>query len=366
MKIVIISGWAYPSSTPRSFRATELAKYLAKAGHDVTHYFMPVEGFDYAEYVKQTGIKVKSLGKTKYVKSPGGATHAMSLLRRARLKLLNKLIEFPMIELAFKTYDILKECRHVDLLITIAYPFPIHWGAAWAKKKMGDEFPKKWISDCGDPYMGNSVHKPLPYFQLVEDFWGRQTDYITIPIEEGRKAYSKKVQDKIRIIPQGFDFSNIRIDTSFGGNEIPHFIYAGIVYKGYRDPSAFLEYLCRLKTDFRFIVYTKSKEAFNAYKGRLGEKLVINDYIPRDELIYKMSQMDFLINLLNNNSVQSPSKLIDYALSGRPILDISSSFAEKENFDNFMKGDYSNKHAGVDVQKYNIENVGKQFLELAR
>ena len=366
MKIVIISGWAYPNSTPRSFRATELAKYLVKEGHDVTHYFMPVEGFDYAEYMKQTGIKVKSLGKTKYVKSPGSATHAMSLLRRARLRLLNKLIEFPMIELAFKTYDILKECRHVDLLITIAYPFPIHWGAAWAKKKLESQFPKTWISDCGDPFMGNSVHRPLPYFQYIENFWGKQTDYITIPIEEGRKAYSKKVQDKIRIIPQGFDFSDISLDKNFNGNKIPQFLYAGITYKGYRDPSAFLEYLCGLKKDFRFIVYTKSKEAFGAYKERLGEKLVINDYISRKELIYRMSQMDFLINLLNNNSVQSPSKLIDYALAGRPILDISSSFVEKENFDNFMKGDYSNKHVDIEVQRDNIENVGKQFLDLVK
>lgn len=366
MKILIISGRGYPNNSPRSFRSTELAKYFAKAGNEVTHYFMPLEGFDYSEYIKKTGVNVKSLGNIKYIKSPGSATSTKSIFRRVWFGVLNRLIDFPMIELAFKTYGILKGCKNVDLLITVAYPFPIHWGAAWARKKMGNKFPKKWVSDCGDPYMGNSVHKPLPYFQLVEDFWGRQTDYITIPIEDGRSAYSRKVQNKIRIIPQGFDFSGIIIDENFKGNKVPHFLYAGAIYKGYRDPSAFLEYLCRLKTDFRFIVYTKSKEAFNAYKGRLGEKLVINDYIPRDELIYKMSQMDFLINLLNNNSVQSPSKLIDYALAGRPILDISSSFVEKENFDNFMKGDYSNKHVDIEVQRYNIENVGKQFLDLVK
>lgn len=366
MKIVIISGWAYPDASPRSFRATELAKYLVKSGHDVTHYFMQVGGYDYTEYVKQTGVKVKSLGNVKYVKRPGNTIRKSSLCNKVWYGLLNRLIEFPMIELAFKTYDVLKGCKNVDLLITIAYPFPIHWGAALAKKKLKSQFPKKWVSDCGDPFMGNSVHRPLPYFQYIEDFWGKQTDYITIPIEEGCKAYSKKVQDKIRIIPQGFDFSDISVDKNFKGNKIPQFLYAGITYKGYRDPSAFLEYLCGLGKDFRFIVYTKSKEAFGAYKERLGEKLVINDYIPRKELIYRMSQMDFLINLLNNNSVQSPSKLIDYALSGRPILDISSGFKEKENFDKFMNGDYSNKHADIDLQRYNIENVGKQFLELAQ
>ena len=54
MKIVIISGWAYPNSTPRSFRATELAKYLVKEGHDVKIFFWTVVVFDYADYKFQT------------------------------------------------------------------------------------------------------------------------------------------------------------------------------------------------------------------------------------------------------------------------------------------------------------------------
>ena len=33
-----------------------------------------------------------------------------------------------------------------------------------------------------------------------------------------------------------------------------------------------------------------------------------------------MSKMDFLINLENLNKEQSPSKLIDYAISKRPIF----------------------------------------------
>ena len=367
MKIVIISRAIYPQLAPRPFRATELAKYFAKIGHDVTLYGV-LGKFDYTNFEEETGVKVRNLAKMTFATQNSDGTGKVSLMNKVARKLLHRFLEFPDIELAFKVFRLLGREKDVDLLITVAIPYPIHWGAAWAKKRFKDRFPKRWISDCGDPYMGNSAHKkPLFYFQYVEDFWGRETDYITIPVEEARKAYNEKVQDKIRIIPQGFDFSNVKIDNGFKGNRIPHFAYAGVVYKDYRDPSRFLEYLSKIKRDFCFVVYTRTKELFENYQKNLGDKLVIKDYIPREELLFNLSRMDFLVNIQNNESVQAPSKLIDYYLSGRPILDISSAFTDEEqkNVDAFFVGDYTGKHEEVDIQQYNIENVGNAFLELS-
>ena len=366
MKIVIISRAIYPSLAPRPFRATELAKYFASLGHDVTLYGV-LGKFDYSSFTNETGINVKNLGKMKYATLNSDGENKITFLNRVLIRMFHRLLEFPDIELVSKTYKAIKNEKNVDLLITVAIPFPIHWGAAWAKKRLGDKFPKKWVSDCGDPYMGNSVSKkPFFYFQYIEDFWGKQTDFITIPIEDAKKAYSDKVQDKLRIIPQGFDFSNIKIDTNFKGNAIPHFAYAGIVYKGYRDPSRFLEYLSKVGKDFRFIVYTKSLAFFQQYKELLGEKLEIRNYIPREQLLFVLSQMDFLVNIENSNSVQSPSKLIDYYLSTRPVLDISSDFdnKKKKNTDDFLNGDYQRKHVIDNVQQFNIINVGKAFLDI--
>lgn len=366
MKIVIISRAIYPQLAPRPFRATELAKYFAKIGHDVTLYGV-LGRFDYANFTKETGVKVRNLGKMIFATQNSDGIEKISLVNKIGRKLLHRFLEFPDIELAFKVYNLLKQEKEIDLLITVAIPYPIHWGAAWAKKKLKDRFPKKWISDCGDPYMGNSVHKkPLFYFQYIEDFWGRQTDYITIPVEEARKAYNKKVQNKIRVIPQGFDFSNVKIDKNFKGNKIPHFAYAGVVYKDYRDPSCFLEYLSRIEKDFCFVVYTRTKELFENYQKKLEGKMIIRDYIPREELLYSLSQMDFLVNLQNNANVQVPSKLIDYCLARRPILDISSVFSEreKENVDAFLGGNYIKCHEMIDIEQYNIKNVGNAFLKL--
>lgn len=322
--------------------------------------------YDYHEFEKETEINVRSLGKMRFATLNSDGHVRNNFFDRLLKRLFGKIAEFPDIELSWKAKSVVKELSNVDLLVTVAIPYPIHWGVAWAKKKHPKSFPKVWVSDCGDPYMGNTVRNSHPhYFQQIEDFWGEQTDYIAIPLEEAKKAYSEKVQNKLKIIPQGFDFSNVRIDRNFKGNAIPRFAYAGAIYPGYRDPSKFLQYLSE-KEDwpFEFVVYTKGKSFFEKYKSILGNKLTIKNYVPRDQLLWELSQMDFLVNIKNNSSVQSPSKLIDYFLTTRPILDITTDYKESIIVEEFMNGDYTHQHHKVDISQYDIRNVGQQFLNL--
>ena len=75
--------------------------------------------------------------------------------------------------------------------------------------------------------------------------------------------------------------------------------------------------------------------------------------------------MDFLVNFENRNNVQSPSKLIDYALTNRPILSVNPSFLDKRVVDEFLNNDYTNQLKIKNIERYDIKNVTKQFLELA-
>ncbi len=365
MKIVVISRCIYPAIAPRPFRATELAKYFAKQGHEV--YLYAVLGkYNYREFEETTGVHVCSLGKMHFATLNSDGYARNNALDKFLRRLLGKYLEFPDIGLMWKTKKVVSQLRNVDMLVTVAIPYPIHWGAAKAKKKNLSVFPKTWVSDCGDPYMGNSVKNAHPsYFQRIEDFWGKQTDYIAIPLEAAKKAYSEKVQDKLRVIPQGFDFSNVRIDKGFNGNAIPRFAYAGAIYPGYRDPSRFLQYLCeKVDRPFEFVVYTQSCSFFEKYKSVLGDKLTVKKYVPREQLLWELSQMDFLVNINNNSSVQSPSKLIDYYLTTRPIIDITTDFNESDMVDEFLNGNYDHQHIKADISQYDIRNVGQQFLNI--
>lgn len=363
MKIVIISRTIYPRLSPRSFRATELAKEFARLGHDVTLYGV-LGSYDYTEFTAKTGVTVKPIKMLLSTYNSEGKQR-YNFFDKAARHLFNKLIEYPDIEFCWKIPQIIKQEHDTDLLITIAMPFPIHWGAAIAKHKLKEKFPKVWISDCGDPYMGNGMEGGhLSYFKYVEQFWGDKTDYVTIPIESARTAYYPKIQNKIRIIPQGFDMENIKL-SDYSPNPVPHFAYAGAIYIGKRDPSSFLEYLCSLNTNFVFTVFTETPDFYLRFKQILGPKLIIRRYIPRNELLLELSKQDFLINLLNQTTVQSPSKLIDYLLTRRPIINISTPFQEKEKFEKALSSVPESDIKDIDISEYDIRNIAHKFLSTA-
>ena len=364
MRIILISKSYFPNQSARALRTTELAQQFARMGHDVTVYTV-VGQENYEQYTSNTGVKIELIN-TRWIPSAHPKSGLKNFFIRGFSFLFGRFIEFPNIELIWRVKEILAKEKNVDLLVTIALPYPIHWGAAFAKKKLKGSFPKTWVSDCGDPYMGNDVYRPFFYFKYLEKFWGNMTDYVAIPIKEASPAYYDNVQDKIRVIPQGFDFSTIKLNNCFVGNEIPAFAYTGTIFPGYRDLTTFLEYLCTVDKDFRFYVYTKTPDTVLVFKDRLKEKLIVNDYIPRQELIYQLSQMDFLINLTNQTTVQSPSKLIDYGLSKRPILDISTPFKEADIFGSFISGDFSRQHPAIDVGQYNITRIAEQFIALTK
>lgn len=367
LNILIISRIIFPANSPRAFRTTELATELARQGHLVTLYAV-LGKYDYTKYEKETGVKVRNIGKMRFATSDSDGQSRYTLLDKILYHSLHRLIEFPDIEFIFKVPGIIKKEKGTDMLITIAFPHPIHWGAALARKRISyKEFPKTWISDCGDPYMGDSINKKkFLYFRYVEKCWCKNTDFITIPLEEGKDGYYREFHPKIKIIPQGFDFDKVKINHPFVPNEIPTFAYSGSIYPGKRDPKLFLDFLTSVDLNFRFIIYTNTPDYYIPYKSVLKEKLIINPYIPREQLLFELSKMDFLVNLNNPNNIQLPSKLIDYLLTRRPIMNISSDFSDSEEslFVDFYNGIYIKRLNNYNLDQFNIKIIAKKFTDL--
>lgn len=373
MNIVIITGNIYPFISARSFRATELACGLARLGHHVTLYGL-LGNYDYGDFMKKhPNLTIKDLGKSNFGLQYSDGSRAkildnkiVNLIYRAICKLTYRLIDFPRCEYFFLTYKVLKDEKPFDYLITIAHPFGCHWGAAYYRRYKSKGKFKYWVADCGDPFMGDKDVKRTPLLlKPIEKFWCKECDSIVIPVEIGRNGYYPEFRYKISVIPQSIDFDSIELER-YQKYDIPTFFYSGAIYPGVRDPTAFLEYLCIKKQNFRFIVYSGSV-IWDKYKQQLGEKLIIKKYIPRKELIKIMSKMDFLINFTNDSDNQVPSKLIDYTLSQRPILNISSSYSENEKvaFEEFLKGFYHQQYIVNDIQRYDTKNVSMEFLKLA-
>ena len=357
MKIVLITQAFYPAMTPRANRTIELAEEFARRGHRVTVYAL-TSNFDYKGYTNRTGVVVRNLGVSRFGLEDSKGDAKNNIFIRLLRRLFGRLFLFPDFELIPMVRRAIIKENEIDLLVSISVPHVIPYAIATIENRGNI---KKWIADSGDPFMFNPfVNRPF-WFSSFEKKWCSSCDYISVPIESAVSAYYPEYRDKIKVIPQGLCFNSIVL-SPYIKNDVPTFAYAGNVYNRLREPTRFLEYLSLLNIDFKFIVYTKSPEPFLRFSERLKNKLVILDYIERSQLLTMLSKMDFLINIANNSSSQSPSKIIDYALTKRPILTISSGFGEKEQevFRAFLNADYSQRLL-VDIDKYDIVNVANQF-----
>jgi hypothetical protein len=197
----------------------------------------------------------------------------------------------------------------------------------------------------------------------VEKWFCRKADFITIPIEGARSAYYPEFHEKIKIIPQGFRLDKVELPAYKKTSPHPVFAYAGGFIPGKRDPRRMLDFLSSREEKFQWIVYTGMPELLLPYKEKLGEKLILREYIPREELLKVLSGMDFLVNFDNNTQTQLPSKLIDYAITGRPVFNVSSD-TDLSLLLEFFRGNYAGRMELAPPEDYDIQTVTKKFLLL--
>lgn len=367
MNIVIISAATYPHQSPRAMRTHELAKELAKK-NDVTLY-VQTGSYNYSEYEKKYGLTVKCIGETFFSKFDPQKGRNLNLLGRIITKTTQRFTNFPDIELALKTYKVLSQMQcYPELLITIAMPHSIHWGVALFKSKQDKLAETTWVADCGDPFMGNPFNKKAFYFKYIETMFCKQADFITVPVAEAIGGYYPQFKEKIKVIPQGFEIPLIKNQNSKKNNQVPTFIFAGNFYKELRDPTVLLDYLVELSNTgwkFKFIIYTKSTNLVEPYVSQLQDKLVLKDFIPRSELLNQLSDADFLINIENLSTVQSPSKLIDYKIANRPVLSFRTSEPSfKFVLLEFLEGNYKAALKLPSLDNFDIKNIAQKFVNL--
>lgn len=363
IKVLIVSASFFPENSPRSFRATELAKEFSRQGHAVT--VVTVQNDVHETFARDHNIHIKHLGKRRWpeVKLLGSGLFLLS--RRLLRRMLKLAFEYPNVELMFLVRNALKYENGYDLLISIAVPYPVHWGIALTRKPR-QRISKVWVADCGDPFMGqeNDTFRYPFYFRFVEKWFCRKTDFISVPTHGSIKGYYSEFRKRIRVIPQGLKFEDVTLANGAPLDDTPSFAYAGLFIAGRRDPRHLLEFLISLKKDFRFHIYTSSKELVQQYVEQSQGRIILHEPVPRHKLLYILSGMHFVVNFENIGEKQTPSKLIDYLVVKRPILSIRTSELDKQNVLRFLKGDYRGQYVMKDPDQFRIENVCQQFLTL--
>lgn len=368
MNIKIVVGSYFPKIHPRAFRATELAKEFTRLGHQVTVICMSsVEGFDYEAYTRETGIKIIHLNifsgdhTAKVIASKSTGTRIGKLKRFC--------IEYFLCGNLFKYGSQIAKSLDgldgADMVIALSTPFPVHYGYAKYIKKNGRNFVS--ILDSGDPFYYSRQTKRAIWFKGIEKSVYKECDYLTIPTENAIPLYSPLIdKDKIKIIPQGFNMRDLKLyNGTFKGPV--RIAYAGVFYWDIRNPEFLFRYLDTCGVEYDFYLYMRFKDAqFDAAMERypnFAKRVKVSYGVPHNDLIYKLSEMDFLINIENVSNTQMPSKLIDYGMTNRPIFSCKESTFSTKKMERFLSRDYTDSYK-VDIANYNIEKIAQQFLEL--
>lgn len=371
MKIVVISSFFYPRVHPRAFRATELAKEFARQGHCVNVITMnTVDNFDYNAFEQDYNIKIVHLT---IFKNDGTAIAASkndspSVWKTFFRYMVYYLLCGKMFKYTYQIYHALLQQKCIedaDMVIALSTPFYIHHGFSKYIKKKGKRFVA--VADSGDPFFYSKQGKLAIWFKYIEKNVYKQMNYLTIPTANAKSLYTPLIpENKIRIIPQGFDMSHLNLYQGEFSNKI-RIAYAGVFYWDIRNPEFLFRYLDKCQENYEFCLFMRYRDArfeqVLAKYPNLQKRTIVKFNIPHDDLIYELSKMHFLVNIENLSNTQMPSKLIDYGMTRRPILSCNEMNFSVDVMNRFMKGDYQDSYE-VNIDDYNIINIVRKFLEL--
>lgn len=367
MNIQIITGHFYPQVHPRAFRSTELALELARRGHKVSVTNLSrVEGFNYETYAKENGIEI--INTNLYVLKD---VNGINKIPNSKFGVFKRwCIEYFLAgTVLFNSRRVAKQVKikeNTDYLLAISTPFICIYGVSLKLRKMKN--PPFAVADSGDPFYYSKQVKHAPWFAGIERRVYKDYKYLTIPTDNAIQSYSPLIPaNKIKIIPQGFRVDDVKL---FQGEHSEHetsFAYAGVFYWDIRNPQFLFEYLENKDEDFSFHIFMRYQDTvLNAMLDKFPKtksKTTIRYSLPRPELLYELSKMDFLINIENVSNTQMPSKLIDYGITKRPVYSSNSNKFAPELLDEFFARNYSHS-MNIDIEQFDIKNVATRFLEL--
>ena len=372
MKIAIVTAYYEPIPAPRAFRAAELAREFVRRGYEVSVFNTTSVIRDGVNVSRATGgVKLVNLDIIRMQQdSPKAGNRTKEKWYKSEFrKYLFYFTTNTWLKILFGLKRKLVFNEQFDLLISIGLPFTVHWGVS--SKIKDRQVARCYVADYGDPFSRfNHSIKVAKYFQWIEKRVLRRFDYVTVPTSRAVSSYLWLKEEKsIKVIPQGFNFDDIRL-AEYQRNPIPTFGYAGLFYSDIRNPKNLFEFLCSLDFDFRFVIYTNLSSAdsyscLEPYVRKLGAKLELRHSIPRLDLIYCLSSMDFIVNVNNASENQIPSKLVDYKLSGRPIFSLSQNNFDSQKFVRFCAHEFTGEEK-IDISGFDIRNVASQFEELVK
>jgi len=365
--ILIISHSYKPILNPRAFRWASIAEHWAKAGATVDVVCSAVAGELPEESINNVTVyrtgsslleKLRSLFRSSSRATTSQSTEStpdnkklvssfINLLIKPPAKLIHdifwKKIYWPdyaclWIRPATKKAIELTSKYHYDAMITVSDPFSSHMVGLELKKRIKS---LHWLVDIGDPFCfrhdtptnNHRFYRKLNY--RVEESLFEAADKISVTTESTKAKYAELFRgtaEKIMVIPPVMNEAGIsRNDTRvLPDNDRIKLVFVGTLYKAIRSPEFLLRLFDELgETSLKnnvelhfFGGYDDCKDTFKPFIKSHSETLFLHGLVERDRVMQAMKEADVMINIGNDNPYQLPSKVVEYAWLGKPVVNI--------------------------------------------
>lgn len=132
--------------------------------------------------------------------------------------------------------------------------------------------------------------------------------YFTVP------SFCEKINDipRVRLSPEN----------------MIHIVYTGLFYEDIRNPKSALELLselCNINPNiYVHIVGYGCEQILNDAKKKMGEHLILHGRVSKERAEQFLLSADILMNVSNSISSQTPSKIMEYISTGKPIINFYS------------------------------------------
>ena len=326
MKLTIITYQFKPLHGPRALRWTALVNEFLHMGYDITIVTSSHPDRQATKFDEQ--LKIVEVPDP-VAKAKTGLTTSSTIGKHARgagkLKSWLRRMFFPdqHILWAIRASAKIKNVKS-DVMISSSYPFSTHVIGFHRRKST-----QKWICELGDPFSFASSYSwsggLMKWIgRKFETHILKRADKIVVMNEGTKDAYKSKLNLKALVIPQYFDTRFNFVDPEFESGKY-HIVYTGIFYPIIREPDALLSGILDVlnsRNDLVFHFYGPLN-SFDYLRNQYSHvSIKFYGHRSRAECLSAVQSADLVLNIANKESVQVPSKLVDYIYINPNILSV--------------------------------------------
>lgn len=343
MRLLVVSYYWPPDVNARAFRWSAVVEAWRAGGHEAVVVTRAQPGQPASS--EEPGLAVHRVGGTAAGQmrsvlsggSPGGAKALLGRAARALYRATWRRLYWPDFAgtwyfPAARAVRGLLAAQRFDGLVTVSHPFTPHLVGLAARRQAP---ALRWVADCGDPF---SLFDEIPLNNLalyrglnrrIERRVLAQADGVAVTVESCRGLYAGAFPEsaaKISVVPPVVTMPAMPAEGAADG---ANFAYFGRFYRVLRSPAPLLALLAGLaerRGDVTLDIYgdlNDCADLFDAAPPALNGRIRLHGLVDAASAAAAMAKAGVLVNIGNTTAFQLPSKIFEYAATGRPILNLA-------------------------------------------